>query len=106
MISLTTGLLSVAYFVLNELFNYLRKGLTSSITISSGNDIYHIVLEYLTLKGFLQQSMTQMKCQIQKKKWTWWWNRSKEDTAKPKVEYLPGPGNHIFKYKGKTLWAV
>lgn len=21
------------------------------------------------------------------------------------VEYLPGPGNHLFDYKGKTMWV-
>jgi hypothetical protein len=46
-----------------------------------------------------------MKCQLKKKKWTWWWNRSKEENQKPEVEYLPGPGNHFFTYEGKKMWA-
>lgn len=50
--------------------------------------------------------MTQMKCQLKKKGFTWWWNRSKEENQKPEVEYLPGPGNHFFTYKGKKMWAI
>ena len=47
-----------------------------------------------------------MKCQVKKKSWTWWWQRSKEENQKPEIEYLPGPGNHFFTYKGKKMWAV
>lgn len=46
-----------------------------------------------------------MKAQLKKKKWVWWWLQSKEENKKPDIEFLPGPGNHIFKFKGRTLWA-
>ena len=42
---------------------------------------------------------------MKKKGYTWWWMRASEENKKPEVEYLPGPGNHIFKYHGKTMWA-
>jgi len=50
--------------------------------------------------------MTQMKCQIKKKGFVWWWKRAAQDNEKPEVEYLPGPGNHIFSFRGKKMWAV
>jgi len=48
--------------------------------------------------------MNQMRVQIKKKK-VYWWARSKADSEKPEVEYLPGPGNHFFYYNGKKMWA-
>ena len=58
-----------------------------------------MVLKFLTEKGFLKGSMTQMKCQIVPKKIYWWSsNAAKLENEKPEVEYLPGPGDHIFTY--------
>ena len=65
-----------------------------------------MTLNYLTKKGYLKGSMTQMKCQVKKKEFTWWYNRSKEESQKPQVEFLPGPGNHFFHFRGKKMWAV
>jgi len=42
-----------------------------------------------------------MKCQVKKQGFVWWWKRAANENEKPEVEYLPGPGNHIFTYKGK-----
>lgn len=79
--------------------------LMCSITIHSVDPLYLTAIEFLTEKGFLQGSMSQMKAQLKKKKWVWWWLQSKEENKKPDIEFLPGPGNHIFKFKGRTLWA-
>ena len=96
----------MVYYVYNVVYEYIRRRLVCSITINGSDDIYKMVIKFLTEKGFLQGSMTQMKCQLKKKKFTWWWARSKEETHKPEVEYLPGPGNHFFTYEGKKLWAA
>lgn len=97
--------MSLVYYVFNLIYDYIRRSVVCSITVNSSDDVYKIVIHFLTAKGYLQGSMTQMKCQLKKKKWTWWWNRSKEDNQKPEVEYLPGPGNHFFTYMGRKLWA-
>ncbi|CDW85975.1 mitochondrial chaperone bcs1 [Stylonychia lemnae] len=98
--------MSIIYMAFNYVYEQIRRKLTCSITISSNDDIYKIILDYLSSKGLLSSSMTQLKCQLKKKGWTWWWNRSKEENQKPEVEYLPGPGNHFFTYNGKKMWAV
>ena len=105
-VSFSGFIMSMIYFVFNYVYTSIRRKMTCSITISSSDDVYRMVLDFLASKGFLAGSMTQMKCQLKKKGFTWWWNRSKEENQKPEVEYLPGPGNHFFTYKGKKMWAV
>ena len=63
-------------------------------------------MDFLTQAGYLQGSMSQMKCQLKKKEWTWWWKRAAEESQKPQVEYLPGPGFHTFSFRGKKMWAT
>lgn len=105
-VSFSGFIMSMIYFVFNYVYNSIRRKLTCSITITSGDDIYKMMIDFLSSKGYLQNSMTQMKCQLKKKSFTWWWQRSKEENQKPEVEYLPGPGNHFFTFKGKKMWAV
>ncbi len=62
-------------------------------------------MDYLVFKEYLNFSMTHSKCQLKKKSFTWWWMRSKEETEKPQIEYIPSAGNHFFIYKGKKIWA-
>ena len=57
-LSATTAVLSGLYFAINEIKNYIMKKLTSCLTIQSNDPIYKIVLDYLTNKGFLSDSMT------------------------------------------------
>jgi len=94
------------YYVITFIYNEGRKRITCSLTIQSSDDVYKMTLNYLTQKGHLKGSMTQMKCQIKKKEYTWWFNRSKEESQKPQIEFLPGPGNHFFHFHGKKMWAI
>ena len=105
-VSFSGFIMSIVYFCFNFVYTSIRKKMTCSITISGTDDVYKMVLDLLNSKGYLSNSMTQMKCQLKKKSFTWWWQRSKEENQKPEVEYLPGPGNHFFTYKGKKMWAV
>jgi BCS1 N terminal len=75
--------------------------------MESSDKIFRKVLKFLTEKGYLKHSMSQMKVQIKPKEQKWWWmpSSAKDLTAKPEVEYLPGGGNHIFTYEGTKMWA-
>ena len=104
-VSFGSFIMSMIYFAANYLYALLRRRLTCSITIASGEAVYKIVLDYLVFKEYLNFSMTHSKCQLKKKSFTWWWMRSKEETEKPQVEYIPSAGNHFFIFKGKKIWA-
>jgi hypothetical protein len=105
-VSLSGMLMSGFYFIFNYLYYKIRGRLMCSLSISSSDEIYKMTLDFLTAKGYLKGSLTQLKCQMKKKGFTWWWTSAKEENKKPEVEYLPGPGNHIFTYQGKTMWAA
>lgn len=104
-VSLSGFAMSMVYYVFNLIYEQVRRRIVCSITINSSDDVYKMVIGFLTQKGYLQGSMTQVKCQLKKKKHTWWYNMSKEENKKPEVEFLPGPGNHFFTYLGRKMWA-
>lgn len=96
---------SLIYMLFAFVKEWVMRRLTCRIKLHSSDDIYKIVLDFLNQSGYLKESLTQLKCQVKPKGFTWWWDRSKEENKKPKIEYLSGPGSHIFTYKGKTIYA-
>ena len=37
-----------------------------------------------------------------------WWEtifKARDDRKIPELQYSAGGGNHVFKYKGRTLWV-
>jgi predicted helicase len=108
--------MTISGFILNWLyraFDYtyseIRKKLVCSITLQSKDDLFKIVRSYLTHAGYLQGSMTDLKVAPKKKKDAHWWDHEefmKQGQEKMQVEYLPGPGDHIFTYKGKQMWIA
>ena len=49
-----------------------------------------------------------MRCTIKKASSSNWWEeifKVKDEKAKPEVEFKAGKGDHIFNFKGKTIWV-
>ena len=100
-----SSIIGVIYYLVNFITQEIRKRLTCSISMESGDQVQRKVLKFLTENGYLKFSMSNMKVQLKPKERTWWWLASKNQNAKPEVEYLPGGGNHIFTYEGTKMWA-
>lgn len=68
LITMSVGgfLLSMIYMVANFIYTKIRQMLMCSVTIHSNDPLYNTALEFLTEKGFLQGSMSQMKAQLKK----------------------------------------
>eukprot|EP00347_Sterkiella_histriomuscorum_P005490 403356416 len=106
-LTLSGFVLSWLYQAVDYAYQSIRKKLVCSITLASKDELFKIVRSYLTHAGYLKGSMTELKVQPKKKKNAHWWDYEefeKSKTEKMQVEYLPGPGSHIFEYKGKQLW--
>lgn len=104
-VSFTGFVMSTLYFIFNYVYTEIMRKTTCRITIHGNDAAYRLVIDFLKDKGFLQASMNQLKCQIKKKGHVYWWMRSRSETDKPDIEFLPGPGNHFFQYQGKKMWA-
>ena len=57
-VSFSGAIMSVVYFVFNYIYTAIRRRMVCSVQISSSDDIYKMVLDFLTQKGFLKGSMT------------------------------------------------
>ena len=62
-----SSLLGALYFILNFIYQEIRKHLTCSISMESSDKIFRKTLKFLTEKGYLKHSMSQMKVQIKPK---------------------------------------
>jgi len=51
-------LMSIVYYVFNFIYDYIKRRIVSSITLESSDDVYKIVLNFLTHKNYLKGSMT------------------------------------------------
>lgn len=50
---------------------------------------------------------TVLLAKIKQNRGPWWQEifKARDDKKKPEVDYAPGAGHHIFKFKGKTMWV-
>jgi hypothetical protein len=108
MLTLVGFVMNWLYSAVMHVYHTIRKKLTCSITLQSRDSLFKIVREYLTKSGYLQGCMTDLKVQQIKKNYNWWDfdEVNESERNKVKIEYLPGPGNHIFVYNGKKMWVA
>ena len=108
MIMSFSGIIITAFYYLqDQISGFFFRRVACSITLDNKDEIFKIVRRFLTEKGFLKGSMTQMKCNDANKKLKWWqWRRQHEESRRHKVDYLPGHGDHFFTYKGQKMWVI
>jgi hypothetical protein len=66
-----------------------------------------MLLAYLIEKKLIEGSMTHVKVQKVKDKndWMWWYNTDAKKKNKVEFEFVPSPGNHVFKFEGVSMWV-
>lgn len=98
-------MLAMFYYFLNLAYTKLRNHFMSSISLKYNDETFKWVLKYLHDEEILQEK-TKLKCGIKKEDREWWQVifQTKDDKEKPQVEYQPGPGMHLFTYKGRSFW--
>lgn len=80
-ISFSGFLITSFYQIVQTIYNFFMRKVYCSMTLRSNDDMYGVLQKYLTEKGFLSGgSLTQMKAQIKKKEFVWWWSRAKKKT--------------------------
>ena len=93
------------YFVFSFIYDKIRRQMVSSVTLKSDDPTFQWVVKFMQDQGYLGKDMTLLKASVKKEKRNWWDFRATDEKKKPEIEYSPGPGCHIFNYKGKKMWA-
>lgn len=76
-----------------------------SIQLKSDDDTFNWVIKFMQEKGFLGKDISLLKAAVKKEKRNWWEFKPEDEKKKPEIEYLPGPGTHLFTFNGKKMWA-
>lgn len=92
------------YKVTTMVIEQIKRRFIVSITLDSNDPNYEWMLKYLRDRGCLANRMND--CEVRQARETRpWWQQMNKDSEKMEVEYLPAPGQHFFRYKGKKVWA-
>lgn len=78
-----------------------------SVEIKGDDDTFKWVNKYMQDKGLIVDD-TVLLAKIKQNEGNWWEEifKAKDDKKKPEVDFAPGAGMHIFKFKGKTMWVT
>lgn len=71
------------------------------------DDSFGWVNRYMQEKKLIEEDRN-LRCSIKKAGSKNWWEEIfnvKDEKAKPEVEFKTGAGDHIFKFRGKTIWV-
>lgn len=101
-------LLQQAYFAISILRQKVFAMLYASFSLHSHDNFYKTLMDFLVEKKYIEASMTHVKVQKKKGKhdWMWWYNTDAKRSKKSiEFEFVPSPGNHVFKYKGVSMWV-
>ena len=85
----------------------IQERLYCSVYIKDDDDSFNWINRYMQEKKIIQNDRN-LRCGIKKASSVNWWEdifKVKDEKAKPEVEFKTGAGNHIFRYKGKTIWV-
>lgn len=75
-----------------------------SVKIHDNDETFKWVSKYMKDMGYVKEDAA-LKAKIKEDDEPWWESIFKAaHKKKPEVEYKPGPGDHIIKFKGRTLW--
>lgn len=99
--------LGVVYFLIDFIWGKIQARLYCSVVIKYDDDTFKWVNKYMQDTGLIADD-TVLRAKIKQSSGPWWEEifKVKDDKKKPEVEYSPGAGNHVFKFKGKTMWAA
>lgn len=100
------GVVGALYFIIDYITSKIRERLYCSVQIKSDDDTFKWVNKYMQDTGLITDD-TVLSAKIKQNEGPWWEEifKAKDDKKKPEVDYMPGAGLHIFKYKGKTMWV-
>ena len=71
------------------------------------DDSFTWVNRYMQEKKLIEEDRN-LRCSIKKAGSKNWWEeifKVKDEKAKPEVEFKTGAGDHIFQFRGKTIWV-
>lgn len=100
-----TSVIALIYYIGDVLYKKIKSKLICSLTIQHTDEVYKWVVKYIIDKQVIGNN-NQMRVKVKQSNLPWWEEifQVNDSQKKPELDYLPGPGNHIFKYNGHTMW--
>jgi len=110
-IFLIFGAVSTVFYYLYYLFlDLFQRAFIVTVTIENTSELFDWLVRWLSeqeqSKSFLHSTTTTL--QVYVKKFTtmdFWDNIDGDDSASTSIELLPGPGDHIVRFKNKSVWV-
>ena len=95
------------YFIIDYIKFKIQERMYCSVEIKGDDDTFKWVNKYMQDKGLIVDD-TVLLAKIKQNEGPWWEEifKAKDDKKKPEVDFAPGAGMHIFKFKGKTMWVT
>src|SRR5690606_20435490 len=104
-VAIIGGITTSAYYILNRLWNYLINKFIVSITINNNEEAFEWIVNYLGKRVDLFITAQKLAVYITRNKHTRSRRSQKnKDDDKPQIEFVPGTGLHVFKYKKRLIW--
>lgn len=98
------GISGLIYYLLKEFADLVTRYFLTSVTLDNNNEAFQWIVRWIAdKKGIFNSQNLTLHLSRQKKKTSWGYTYE-DKSEKPSIEFLPGPGYHVFNYKGKLIW--
>lgn len=99
------GLVGSLYYVMDIVKRKIRAKMYCQVTIKHNDETFKWVNKFMKDRELIKDD-GQLRCRIKVEDLKWWEAIFQPKKGKPELEFLPGAGQHIFKFKGKTFWVT
>jgi len=129
LLGVLTSILSIFYWMFNQIQNYVKKQFVTSISLNNSDDAFTWLMTYLGNQHTLYHNMLNGKQEktgsamlddkleasfltapslvaqmVRIKRMNYWSQNNFDDGQAVHVQYTPEDGFHIFRFRGKFFW--
>ena len=98
------GVFGTFYYLMDIIRKKIRAKMYCSVSIKHTDETFKWINKFMKDNEIIKGD-SQLRCRIQREDLPWWEEIFKPKGGKPNLEFVPGAGQHLFKYKGKRFWV-
>jgi chaperone BCS1 len=96
---------SLLYWIYNTLVDFFWRSVLVTITVTKPDVAYHWLAAWLAENRHQLLTSTNVTLSVLEKEQRSYWRRQEEEVLTEKnMQFLPGEGQHLFKFRGKWVW--